>query len=159
MMLTYRVEVKRAHARDAEALLERGLRAADERELWRVSGITPADALQRSMELSHVEAGIFVNDVIVALLGVGSMEGDCEKTGLPWLMGHDDFERKETAVSMLRISKRFVECWATEFRRLCNLADPEHAKSMRYLEWLGFVIEWDKPLFGPFGDRLVYFWR
>ena len=158
-MSIFRVDVRPATADDAKALLERGLRREDVLEGLRVSGLPAEDLMVESMSRSHTVVGIFVDGLIVALLGVASEKVEEGLLGIPWLVAHRDFERPETAVPMLRISKRFIDGWREEFGKLGNVLDPEHEKAVRYVEWLGFRFEWDRPLAGPCGDRIVFFWR
>ena len=157
-MSTCKVDVRPAAPGDAEALLARGLRPSDEREAWKVAGIPPGPALRLTLAGSDMAASIFVDEVIVAMLGVCS-SGVLTGTGAPWLLAHADFERRETAVCMGRISRRFINQWLTVFDRLENYADPEHEKSLGYLQWLGFNFDWDHPARGPLGHKIIRFWR
>lgn len=152
------VKVRPAASGDAEALLARGLRPADEREAWKVAGLPPDVALRLTLDGSDMAAAILVDNIIVALFGVCSL-GALTGTAAPWLLAHTDFERPETAVCMGRISRRFITHWLSVFGRLENYADPEHEKALVYLRWLGFNFDWDHPARGPLGHELIRFWR
>lgn len=160
-MLTYRVETLPAGAPDVKTLVGRGLREADRRELLRLSGLPfERDTILQSVFSSRDVTGIFVDDEIAALYGVAPLQEEKSRcVGMPWLVAHDDFERKETAVPMMRISRRGIEKWLGEFDLLMNLVDPEHLKAVAYLKRLGFTLEFDAPVAGPLGDRLIPFWR
>ena len=91
--------------------------------------------------------------------GIFPAEERKKTAAAPWLLAHADFERRETAICMGRLSRRFIEHWLTVFGRLENYADPEHEKSLQYLRWLGFNFDWEQPVRGPLGHELVRFWR
>lgn len=157
-MLTYKVDVSRYVPGDEQRLLTRGLRRADVLEAVRVAGLPADTALRLTVANADMAASISINGNIVALLGVGR-RGTLSNVGVPWIVGHDDFEYPATAPAMVRISRRFVEHWLTVFDRLENVGDPEHVRSIPYLEWLGFTLDWDNPIHGPFGHPLIKFWR
>lgn len=155
-MLKAKVNIHKYQHGDAEWLLSRGLREADKREAKAITGGTPEQALLISIEASELVVSMFRDDNIMAIFGVAqSING----AGAPWLLGHDDFEKADTNISVARISKRFIDHWFAYFGRLENIADPEHKKSIPYLTWLGFTFDWGNMLTGPFGDKLVRFWR
>jgi hypothetical protein len=154
-MSTSRVEARPFRPGDLEALLARGLRPADELEVRRVSGLDPYPAMRVCLHDSLEAFTLSIAGLPAALFGVGKEEG----MGVPWLVGHEDFEDRRTAVPIMRLSLRVAAGWQARFGRLANLADPEHAVSIPYLERLGFTLEWNRPVFGPLGHRLVYFWR
>jgi hypothetical protein len=79
--------------------------------------------------------------------------------GVPWLLAHADFERRETAVTLMRLSRRFIERWLKVFGSLENVADPEHRVSLKYLTDLGFTFDWGRMVSGPLGHPLVPFRR
>lgn len=157
-MSTFKVEVRRFRAGDDAELLRRGVRESDRKESFKVSGLSVAESLPPTLGLSLVSGSVFVDGAIVCLFGVGS-HGPLSDTGMPWLIAHEDFERRETAPVMMRISRRMVRQWLTVFPRLENLADPENRASLRYLSGLGFTFDRSDPAFGPHGHELVRFWR
>ena len=95
---------------------------------------------------------------VIAICGIGAT-GVLSGIGRPWFVAHDDFEHPTLAPVLARISRRFIDCWLQRFTRLENLADPEHERAVRYLEWLGFRFDWHKLVRGPFGHPLVRFWQ
>lgn len=157
-MLTCKVSVRRYRPGDEAALLARGLRAADAREAFKVVGTGPAAALAHTLAGSAMTAAIEINGSVAALFGL-CPQGLLCSAAAPWLLAHDDFDRPEAALALGRISRRFIDHWHAVFGRLENLADPEHVKAIRYLEWLGFSFAWEAPLRGPFGHELIPFWR
>jgi hypothetical protein len=153
-----RVEAKRLRTGDAERLFARGLRDADRREARRISGMSAEEAAANSVAASDAAGMLWVDGLPVALFGV-ARAGLVGRAGVPWLTAHPDFERRETAVVMFRLSRKFIECWLREYGVLENIADPENRVVCRYLRHLGFVFDWSNPVRGPFGHRLVRFVR
>jgi hypothetical protein len=153
-----KVEVIRAGLAEAEALLERGLRPSDEIEILKTTALPPAEALRLSV-LNSGSLGAFTLDgKICALFGVGR-SGPLSDVGVPWIVGHEDFERPATGLVMLRLCGRFVRHWAGCFKRLENLADPDNRRALYFLRHLGFAFDWERPVCGPLGHRLIRFWR
>ena len=144
-----------------DTLLRKGLRRADVLEVWRIGGESPENALQTSVAGSEIGVTLLRDGEVVAVCGVCTFTKGLlsSPTGAPWLLACDEFESPDTAKSMARISRVFIDHWHKVYGRLENVADPLHGRSLRYLQWLGFTFDWDVPLYGPHGDRLVRFWR
>lgn len=141
---------------DADALLLRGARTADWRECFKANGSGLGGPLRFSVAASAMAVAVHFKRRIIALFGVGE---DAAGHGAVWLAAHAEAERPDLAVALARASRRFVDCWQREFKRLHNVADPEHAQSLRWLTWLGFTIDRDNPVRGPLGHELYRFWR
>lgn len=148
---------------DANALLERGVRAADQSECWKMTGATVDELLRESVDKSACVAAAEYNGNVIALFGVAPLllfpllMG--KYMGLVWLVGHDDFDRPGLAVPLGRASQLFVDCWQREYELLGNFVDPENKTSLRWLKWLGFNIDARLPLRGPQGHTLYRFWK
>lgn len=158
-MWTYRVEVRPCAAGDVRRLAALGIRESDGRESIKTCGLLADEALRRSAAASHLAAAIFTDGNIVALLGVGSALHNFTVVGIPWLVAHEDFARRETAAVMGRICRRFCDCWFRAFGRLMNVADPDNEASMRFLQRMGFSVMRNSRYTGPGGDSLAVFWR
>ena len=155
--------IRPATALDADALLARGVRAADEAECRKMTGAGVPELLHESVAQSDCAAAVEYEGRIMALFGVASLPL-CpllagRRMGLVWLVGHDDFERPELAVALARASRRFMACWLREYALLGNFVDPDNKTSLRWLAWLGFVIDRETPVYGPHGHVLYRFWR
>ena len=151
------IDVSRFTPGDEAELLDRGLRAADILEAWKVTGMAADKAVRLSLEGSLMVGTIRINSQVAALFGVAG-RGILLHTGIPWLVAHPDFERPAAAVPMARIIRRFLAHWLTVFPRLENVADPGHANALRVLSWCGFSMT--EALFtGPLGHRLIHFWK
>ena len=146
-----RLEFTPASAGDADELLARGVRAADWQECFKTTGHGLGPALRFSVAVSDLAVSARHKGQLVALFGVAG--------GLVWLVGHEDLARDDLAVSIARGSLHFVDAWGREFARLYNVVDPDNALSLRWLAWLGFVIDRERPVRGPLGHELYSFWR
>ena len=141
---------------DADALLARGVRQADHRECLKAAGMAVGPALRASVANSDLAVAACLEGKVIAMFGVGT---DAAGHGMVWLVATDEAETPALAVPLARASRHFVECWQRHFKRLHNVVDPEHVASMRWLTWLGFVIDRENPVRGPLGHELYRFWR
>jgi hypothetical protein len=157
-MSIFKVEARRLEAGDAERLFARGIRDADRREAQRISGQSAEAAAAASVAASDAVGMLWVDDLPVALFGVAPA-GLVGRAGVPWLTAHPDFERRETAAVIFRLSRRFIDCWLAAYGVLENVADPENRVVCRFLRHLGFSFDWSNPVRGPFGHQLVRFVR
>jgi hypothetical protein len=139
-------------------LLRRGLRPTDAAELWKVRALTPEKALPEAVENSLLALTLLIDGQATALFGVAEKSA-LSGAGVPWLVAHADFERRETAVPLMRLSRRFIDHWLKTFGRLENVADPEHRVSLKYLTNLGFTLDWGGMIPGPLGHPLIPFRR
>ena len=131
---------------DAAELMERGIRQSDWRECLKVTGGGVGTALRLAMAVSSLAVAMRAEGRIVALLGVAA---DPAGQGMIWLIAHDEAENPGLAIPLARASRHFVSHWQRRFKRLHNVADPEHAVSLRWLTWLGFYIDRENPVCGP----------
>lgn len=119
------------------------LRAADVDEVRAASGLSPADALRRSFDLStHVWVARDRLGLPIALWGVGPLSLVLGK-GCPWLLASaafDDYGR-----DIARLSRRLLASVRAIYPSLENRVDARHLKAIRWLAWLGFTIEDPEP--------------
>ena len=146
--------VDRATAMDAACLAPR-LRAADIEEIRAASGLEPAEALDRSFDLStHVWAVRDHGGRPIALWGVGPLSL-VEGRGCPWLLAADAFEALGSDIG--RLSRPLLAMMRDLYPRLENHVDARHIKAVRWLSWLGFTIEPATP-WGVEGRPFHRFW-
>ncbi|MDR2161634.1 MAG: hypothetical protein LBO77_05800 [Desulfovibrio sp.] len=153
-----RIAVIPCRPEHAKELLGRGLRPADAAEIWKIRALPPDKGLEEALAASLLAVTVTADGKVAALCGVAEKSA-LSGAGVPWLLAHADFERRETAVTLLRLSRKFIDHWLRIFGRLENMADPEHLVSLKYLENLGFTLEWGRMISGPLGHPLVPFWR
>ncbi len=115
------------------------LRAADVEEVRAASGFGAIDALGRSFDFStHVWVVRDIGGHPLALWGVGPLSL-VEGRGCPWLLASDAFEA--LGADIARLSRPLLAGMRELYPRLENHVDTRHAKSVRWLQWLGFTIE------------------
>lgn len=146
---------------DAEALLDRGARQADWRECFKTTGGSLGPALRFAVAASDLAVAARLTGRIIILFGVAKdrLAPPASNSALVWLAAHDEAERPDLAVSLARASRRFADCWQRQFNILHNVADPDNTLALRWLEWLGFVIDRENPVRGPLGHELYRFRR
>lgn len=156
-MLTTKLRTARLEKGDLEAFLASGLRKADQLEAFRLTGLHHEQAVRMSVKGSDLTGKVVAQGKTIAIFGLAISR--VPYVGSPWLVANDAFENKAYALSLARKSKIFIDRWSKEIGRLENFVDPEHYKSIRYLEWLGFNFDYSVAKYGPYGHRLLKFWR
>lgn len=129
---------------------------------------TPADAeelkaagLEYSVEpfRSAIEGGRFLGAIWshhapVAAFGCIAHVLD-EKIGIPWMIATPEFRLHPREA--MALSRQQVDLMQGAFDWLYNLVHCEHLVAIRWLMWLGFHVELDKPT-GPGGAFLPFSW-
>lgn len=131
-----------------------GLRAADRAELAITApGQALREVLRESAAASRWAIVASVDGRPAIAYGVApSLDPDI---GVPWMLATDD---------LLRVRREFTERCRGEvrlmqqaFRVLTNEVHRENAVALRWLSWLGFHIDRERPV-GP-GGELFVFWK
>lgn len=140
-----RVEIRKPFIEDIATVVTY-IRDCDREECAAMAGASPADAVRRSIDLSHEAWAGLADGVPVCLFGLGigvPMAGIAR----PWLLATDRIS--DHRIAFLRRNKEMVERWAAAYPYLENWVDARNVQSVAWLRWLGFNIEEAKP-FGPF---------
>lgn len=151
------VSFKNADMADVEALRQRGMRRADVREVLRMGRVSdPYLALAEGVAESDVALAAYTPHGIACIVGVykHSLLGS---DGTIWLLGHDDLEKY--AVRFLKESRRVLHHLTMACARLENYVDVDNTLTLRWLEWLGFTIDRDKPVTTPMGYPFYHVWK
>ncbi|MCF8533120.1 MAG: hypothetical protein K9G48_08965 [Reyranella sp.] len=115
------------------------LRASDVEEVRAASGLGAIEALGRSFGHStHVWVVRDIDGQPLALWGVGPLSL-VEGRGCPWLLAAEAFDALGRDIA--RLSRPLLAGMRALYPRLENHVDARHAKSVRWLKWLGFTIE------------------
>ncbi|OWV78128.1 hypothetical protein ATY78_13110 [Rhizobium sp. R635] len=115
----------------------RRMRRADREEVWKASGMTPAQALTYSLRKSSAAWTVFIDGRAEAIFGVGAIN-ILAGVGAPWLLGTDAIERH--AAGFLRGSVEWRDQLLRHYPILRNFVDVDNSVSLRWLRWLGFSI-------------------
>lgn len=124
---------------DHQLLYTMPLRQVDQEEILASLGIPPNKALCQAARESDVCELIFNDDELLAVFGLAG--------AMPWLVCTDAAYRFKTALlrRSKHIVKRFFE-WG-ECDTLFNFVAAKNTDSIEWLEWLGFTIHRDKPVY------------
>lgn len=77
--------------------------------------------------------------------------------GIPWLLGTDALDNLK--VSFMKYSRSFVNLFMfdDEVDFLTNYVSATHTASIKWLEWLGFTVNYDKEIY--LKDKSVVFYQ
>ena len=150
------VNFKLADMEDVKAMCKRGLRRADELEALRMGETDPYQALAEGVRESDVALAAYTKHGIACIVGVykDSLIGD---DAMIWLLGHQDLEKY--AVRFLKESRRVLAQFLTDYKLLENYVDADNALTLRWLEWLGFTVDRDKPIKTVMGHPFYRVWK
>lgn len=133
-----RIEIGVARPVDIEALAS-NLRPHDVAEIGAASGLTPEAGLRRSFAFStHVWAARQDGGDVVAVWGVGPLSLTAGK-GCPWLLASPAFDR--LGWQIVGLSRPLLARMQAAYPRLENHVDARNRRAVRWLGWLGFVVE------------------
>lgn len=119
------------------ATLAERMRRADRDEVWAASGLTPTEALEKSLQKSSSAWTGLINGKPEAMFGVGDLNV-LTLTGAPWLLGTDAVERHFRV--FLRQSIDWREQLLQRYAVLRNVVDDRNEVSKRWLRWMGFEL-------------------
>lgn len=127
--------------------------AAEDRLETGVDGETPLEAISKSVMVSRDTKVLLADDKVVCMYGVGtvSLIGGI---GVPWLLASNLV--KTHARAFIRYSLKWRDEMRQDYRFLTNYVDARHTRAMRWLEWLGAVMD---PTPFPMGPNKVPFYR
>lgn len=115
--------------------LAANMRAIDVLECRAMSGHSPMEALEYSIEGSSWSVTAEVDGRVMAIFGVAAtdmLSGD----GAPWLLGAQGIER--CARLMLIYTRHYLRRMQGEYDMLANAVHVENKAAIRYLKWCGF---------------------
>ena len=134
-------------------ILDQGVRASDEEEVHLATGYSCGIVLPEFVKVSEEVYTVLGGGVPIALYGVAPFKD--KDTGSPWLIGTDKFSEYQIAIALW--SREAVKDLKKKYRLLENFVYNNNKRSIKWLQWCGFVIEEPEP-FGPFGALFRRFW-
>lgn len=144
------IEVVKAEVIHAQRLQ---MRDADRAEVYAATGRDPQTALVESVLHSTVAWAGLIEEVPVAIFGVGPLN-ILSGLGSPWLLGSDELEKH--SFELLRKSRPYVTEMHRSYPVLFNLVDQRNVVSQRWLRWLGFTLHAPIP-YGHLGLPFIPF--
>lgn len=118
------------------------MRPADVAEVYAASGRDPETALISSINRSTQAWTCFVDGEPACIWGVGVVSL-LNLRGSPWLLGTCHVERHPK--EFLRQSRTFLREMLVTYSHLENHVDSRNALAVRWLSWLGFIVEAPRP--------------
>ena len=128
---------------EAVQFIADNMREADAIEVWAAYRHTPIEALELSIKNSYTCMIVYGDDVPLTALGL-VLRGFLSDTGVPWLLSAEQAldHRKE----FLRLSPPVIDKMLQIRPKLVNYVHTENKLSIRWLKWLGFIIENPEPM-------------
>lgn len=130
------------------------IRQSDRNEVLASHGLSDMERiLNNARSFSHEAYAWIIDGEPIAAFGVapGSY---LQSFGIPWMLGTEEI-CGSNAINFLRNSKIIINYWLSRWDYLENYVDARNEISLRYLKFLGFVI--DEPI--PFGVQKLPFHR
>lgn len=120
------------------------MRQADVDEVWASHHHTPVEALMKSWKASDRSVVVTVNDEPCVMIGL-VIHDILSGTGSPWLLGTENALKYKR--HFLTQVPDVIEEMLTICPRLVNYVHTENKVSIKWLKWIGFIVE--EPL--PYG--------
>lgn len=117
----------------------------DAHEVWAMSHTTPLEAISRCVDISD-EPTTFVHKEsgnVLCMCGV-QCASFIQQTGVPWMLGSQELSKYW--FDFLRVSKAWVAYQQRQYKQLYNYVVDFHTVSIKWLQWLGFVITESRPM-------------
>lgn len=148
------IDIGAASPDDIEALASK-IRPEDVAEIRAASGLAPDVGLKRSFALStHVWAARHRREGVIAVWGVGPLSLAAGR-GCPWLLASPALDRFGRQI--VGLSHPLLARMRAAYPDLENHIDARNRRAVRWLEWLGFVVEPPAP-WGAEGLPFHRFW-
>ena len=137
---------------DHVAYIAANMREPDVAEIWAAARMSPYDALAFSMRASREPMTGLANGRPVCMFGI-STATPLSEVGHPWMLATAEIE--DHARALVAGSRRYMEMARERYAHLENYVDARNAKAVKWLEWLGFILD---PA-APFGIEGLPFHR
>jgi len=118
--------------------LQGRLRESDILEIMAATGRNPDIALMESFLQSNLCWTAFRKDKVIAIFGAASVS-ILSETASPWMIGSK--ELNGAGIEIVKVSRYYVDQMKDRFSLLVNYIDARQARSVRWLKWLGFIVE------------------
>lgn len=131
------------------------MRASDKREVWLSTEHTPCEALREAFGVEgKSKVALFEGEPIAAFGVAKFMDAGM---GTPWFLCTDGVYNVSSIEFALQSRRQLAEL-SEGFKLLENYVLASNETSVRWLEWLGFVVDEPQTL-GPFNASFRRFWK
>lgn len=130
-------------SRESITHIAENMRVADIAEVWSMSRHTPADAIERGLNISQHSSVVMVDDEPCAVLGLVQLDM-LTGTGVPWLLGTDHAVKHRR--TFLKYSKCGIEQMLSICPQLFNYVHADNEVSVNWLQHMGFTIDNPEPM-------------
>jgi len=134
-------EIRESKLEDA-FLMAHNMREVDVQEIWASHMIRPLEALVYCIRNSENSTTGLVDGEIACMFGI-IRQNLLGSVGTIWLLGTDLL--KMHGIRFLRENKKKIVEISEEFTIIENYCDARNRATLKWLDWLGFVIEEAKP--------------
>lgn len=136
------IEIRELREGDCEAL-DAGLRLADRDEITAMSGPDTLATIRRSTKRSTLLAVALVDGELACIFGLVPR---CLLTGsgAPWMLGTNLLDQHSR--SLMRRCRGYISAMQNECSHLENYVDARNARSIRWLQRLGFTVHAPQPM-------------
>jgi len=131
------------------------MRDADIVEVWAAGHHTPIDSLTKSIDISEFNTLVTIDDIPCVLFGLVRTD-ILSGSGVPWMLGATSIMKHKREI--LKHSPVVIEQMLTICPNLVNYVHGKNKMSIRWLKWLGFIIEEPVPR-GPDNELFHRFHR
>lgn len=146
------IETRVATYDDARSLAPR-LRAADRREIARLSGVTPLTALLGSVRQSTEARSVVIDGQVEAMFGHAA--DPLGRSAMIWALGSDLLPKHR--FTLIKEMRRYLDAVQERHGMLVNIIDDENERAIELLKRLGFTFGQALPALG--GGYARTFWR
>ena len=131
--------------REHAVLLSRSMRESDVKEVWSSNHLKPFDAIYLSIMASYESYSVFDDDGNLIII-FGFAKRINNYGAIPWMLASDYLN--VYPVTFYKQSKKHISKMIKKYKFLENYVDVRNELSIRWLSWLGFILEDEKP-YGP----------
>lgn len=146
------VEIRRYRPEDGEYIAAH-IRESDRREIYYLAALKPLRAIQTTAAVSVISWTATLDARPILSFGI-CRRSTMSDVGMPWALGTDEADKQITRYG--KASRAFFDTATKVFPVMENYALAENAKTIRWLEWMGFDMCEPAP-YGCFGAMFVRF--
>ena len=131
------------------------LRDADKKELEALFDFDYKEGLEYSIENTDELWVATYKGKPVVIFGITIEDLDGMKSGLVWAVG--TYKTKFLGRELVAIGKKVIDRWLDDYDLLFNFIWEDNKNHIKWLESMGFVLEYDKTILSPSEENFIFF--